>query len=82
MHYELSDIPDGLDFNDAKAVHDAFKARNPSSQYGIRRVPLALLQDAQTLNDKLIVVNYWRGLSKLEQATLFKELQKYYTAPS
>eukprot|EP00978_Attheya_sp_CCMP212_P019490 scaffold54696_cov60-Attheya_sp.AAC.1 len=82
MHYNVSDIPDGLDFNDAKAMHDAFKARNPSNQYGIRYVPLALLQDVHTLNDKMIVVNYWHGLSKLEQATLFKELQRYYTAPS
>eukprot|EP00978_Attheya_sp_CCMP212_P040976 scaffold229546_cov31-Attheya_sp.AAC.1 len=43
-----------------------------------KRIPVALLQDVvQTLNDKLIVVNYWRGLSKLEQETLFKELRTY-----
>lgn len=48
----------------------------------MRQVPAALSQDAVTDADKLIVVNYWRGLSSSEQSKAFQDPKVVYKRPT
>ena len=72
-------VPDGFtDWINTAAVANAFPP--PKGCSGLS-VPQGLLQDAQTVQDKLIVMSWWRFLSKEEQRVQNEELRKVYAVP-
>jgi hypothetical protein len=76
----FTNVPDNADFDwDSQACLKAsFK---PFADLGDLGVPVCLLQDAITVQDKLIVVNWWRWLTKDEQVKHLEQLRDVYATP-
>ncbi len=77
LHY--SDVPANLDWNDPNAVHEAYP---PLKNCAPRQVPLCLILEASSDEEKLVVVNWWRYLNTLQQPQVFQELRRFYRAPT
>jgi hypothetical protein len=75
-----------VNWTDNADVRKTFPVRRqPGSSketLGSRQVPKCILMDAQTDHDKLIVVNWWRGLTKKEQAMEWEAIRAIYRQPS
>lgn len=77
MHY--TEVPADLDWNDPNAVHEAYP---PLKNCAPRQVPLCLILEASSDEEKLVVVNWWRYLNTLQQPQVFQELRRFYRAPT
>ena len=78
------DVAD-FDWMDVSRLQTIFPARvipTNGRKLGARQIPLALLIDAKTEHDKLVVVNWWRGMTSAEQAEESKSLRAVYRAPT
>jgi hypothetical protein len=72
-------IPTGINWLDGKSIQEAFPLLIGN---GKRQVPQSLLMDADTDMDKLVVTNWWRGLTKDEQLAETDLLKRVYRAYS
>jgi hypothetical protein len=77
IHYDV--VPPDLDWNDPNAVHEAYP---PLKNCAPRHVPLCLLLEGSSEDEKLVVVNWWRYLNTLQQPQVFQELRRFYRAPT
>jgi hypothetical protein len=77
IHY--TEVPANLDWNDPNAVHEAYP---PLKNCAPRQVPLCLILEASSDEEKLVVVNWWRYLNTLQQPQVFQELRRFYRAPT
>jgi hypothetical protein len=71
--------PDGINWLDGENIQEKF---SPVSECGKRQVPQCLLLDAHTAMDKLVVVSWWRGLTKEGQMAIkgLKCVHKRFTS--
>jgi hypothetical protein len=72
-------IPAGINWEDGGSIKDAIPILRGC---GRRQVPQSLLLDAATAMDKLIVTNWWRGLTREAQTIEIEALQRVYRAYS
>jgi hypothetical protein len=68
-------VPAQIDWKDGKSIQEAVPLL---SGCGTRQVPQCLLLDADTAVDKLVVANWWRGLTKEGQLTEIEGLKRVY----
>jgi hypothetical protein len=68
-------VPAQIDWRDGKCIQEAVPLL---SGCGTRQVPQCLLLDADTAMDKLVVANWWRGLTKEGQLAEIDGLKRVY----
>ncbi|KAG7356866.1 hypothetical protein IV203_001553 [Nitzschia inconspicua] len=78
IHY-FGSIPSEVDWNNSASVNKVFP---PLLIHSTRDVPLCLLLEAETDEERLVVVNWWRYLDSIQQPKAFQELRRYYRAPA
>eukprot|EP00934_Nitzschia_sp_Nitz4_P008192 Nitzschia sp. Nitz4//scaffold127_size64804//47057//49390//NITZ4_006185-RA/size64804-processed-gene-0.70-mRNA-1//1//CDS//3329534777//8182//frame0 len=78
-------VPPDLDWDDGKAVHAAFPPWKLENGFllGTRQIPRCFLLDASTVTQKLVVVNWWKNMTKAEQADVVSKenIHRFYRAP-
>ena len=76
---QLYEMPiDNLNWKDQKELHRRFP---PSRGLGKRQIPLCLLLDCRSSQDKFKIVNWWRTLSGEDQIQQVYELKTFYKRP-
>jgi hypothetical protein len=73
---------DTLDWDDGAIVTKVFPNFGRGKSFGARQVPICFLRDAETIQEKLVVVNWWRGLTPDEQKELKWDMSCMYRAPT
>ena len=73
---------DWLDTARLQKIFPSRVVKKTGRKLGARQIPMALLIDAKTDHDKLVVVNWWRGMSGADQADESKELRTVYRGPT
>ena len=68
-----------IDWGNARSLSQAFPPLRKKGQYSI---PLALVLEATTVPSKLVVINYWRNLTSIQQQQLKQRMRYYYLRPS
>lgn len=72
------ELPPHVDWNNPKQLQQLFPCYNGGS----RQIPLCLLLEAATDQDKLSVLNYWAGLSAAQQKEAVQALKDHFANPT
>jgi hypothetical protein len=83
-HLFYTEIPENIDWDDLKQLGNIYPSF-PSWFWklrGERVFPRCLLLEAECPLGKLIIVNWWRGLSRAKQGALTNDMRVYYRAPT
>ncbi|KAL3910374.1 MAG: hypothetical protein SGILL_007715 [Bacillariaceae sp.] len=73
-----SDVPPNLDWNDVESIQKLLPPLTTCTQ---RLVPFCMILECQSVEERLIVVNWWRYLDSIQQPRIMQELRRYYRAP-
>lgn len=76
---KYASVPEDLDWSDSVALDRSFPQ---FLDHASRDVPVCLLLEAETNEERLVVVNWWRYLDSIQQPKAFQELRRYYRAPT
>jgi hypothetical protein len=76
VHY--SAVPPNMNWNDVEAIQNTFP---PLTTCTKRQVPLCMILETQSDEERLIIVNWWRYLDSIQQSRILQELRRYYRAP-
>jgi hypothetical protein len=68
-------LPSAIDWKDGKKINEVVPLLK---EFGARQVPQCLLLDAVSEMDKLVVTNWWRGLTKDGQSTEIEGMRRVY----
>ncbi|KAL3908471.1 MAG: hypothetical protein SGILL_008468 [Bacillariaceae sp.] len=70
-------LPD-VNWNDVESIQHIMPPLTSCTQ---RQVPLCMLLECQSDEERLIVVNWWRYLNSMQQPQILTELRRFYRAP-
>jgi hypothetical protein len=71
-------IPSSVKWEDTMSVQRVFP---PIPQCNKQCVPLCLIEETTTNEERLVVVNWWRYITTLQVPHVLAELRKYYKSP-